>query len=120
MSEEAADNRIIESSEAAKMFRLCEQAEAVIVSSGGAAHPYRAVTSIFADILNQYPDQLDLFTQRPCTGIIAPSTVTPHYTVQTPRCTTTASHIIHATNGWTSHLLLACVKSYHYAPRTYL
>ncbi|KAI0286596.1 FAD dependent oxidoreductase [Russula aff. rugulosa BPL654] len=105
MPEEAADSRVIEGSEAAKMFRLSEQVVAVIVSSGGAVHPYRAVTSIFADLLNQYPDQFDLFTQTPCTGITPPSTVTPHYTVQTPRGTTTASHIIHATNGWTSHLL---------------
>jgi hypothetical protein len=40
-----------------QMFRLSEQVVAVIVSSGGAVHPYRAVTSIFADLLNQYPDQ---------------------------------------------------------------
>ena len=39
------------------MFQLSEQVVAVIVSSGGAAHPYRAVTSIFAGLLNQYPDQ---------------------------------------------------------------
>ena len=49
--------------------------------------------------------RLDLFTQTPCTGITPPSTVTPYYTVQTPRFTITAQHIIHATNGWTSHLL---------------
>jgi len=49
--------------------------------------------------------RFDLFTQTPCTGIMPPSTVTPHYTVQTPRGTTTASHIIHATNSWASHLL---------------
>ncbi|KAH9990393.1 hypothetical protein BJV77DRAFT_1012468 [Russula vinacea] len=35
----------------------------------------------------------------------SPSTATLHYTVQEPRGITTASHIIHATNGWTSHLL---------------
>ena len=49
--------------------------------------------------------RLDLFTHTPCTGITSPSAVTPYYTVQTPRGITTASHIIHATNGWTSHLL---------------
>ncbi len=49
--------------------------------------------------------RLELLTQTPCTGVTQPSTVTPHYTVQTPRGTTTASHIIHATNGWASHLL---------------
>ena len=39
------------------MFGLSEQVVAVIVSSGGAAHPYRTVTSILADLLDQYPDQ---------------------------------------------------------------
>ncbi len=34
-----------------------------------------------------------------------PSTATPYYTVQIPRGTFTAHHIIHATNGWSSHLL---------------
>jgi len=95
----------------------------VIASPGGACHPYRIVTSIFADLLNRYPDRwatlsprrhtpaltdtrrLFLFTQTPCTGITPPSAVTPYYTVQTPRGTITAHHIIHATNGWASHLL---------------
>jgi glycine/D-amino acid oxidase-like deaminating enzyme len=49
--------------------------------------------------------RLDLFTHTPCTGITSPSTVTPFYTVQTPRGTLTAHHIVHATNGWSSHLL---------------
>ncbi len=34
-----------------------------------------------------------------------PSTATPYYTVQIPRGTFTAHHIIHATDGWSSHLL---------------
>ena len=49
--------------------------------------------------------RLDLFTHTPCTEITSPSTVTPQYTIQTPRGAVTAHHIIHATNGWTSHLL---------------
>jgi len=49
--------------------------------------------------------RLDLFAHTPCTGITSPSTITPYYTVQTPRGTITAHHIIHATNGWSSHLL---------------
>jgi glycine/D-amino acid oxidase-like deaminating enzyme len=49
--------------------------------------------------------RLDLFTQTPCTVITPPSTVTSQYTVQTPRGEVTTHHIIHATNGWTSHFL---------------
>jgi hypothetical protein len=39
------------------MFQLSEDVVGVIVSPGGAAHPYRTVTTIFADLLNRYPDQ---------------------------------------------------------------
>ncbi|KAI0245683.1 FAD dependent oxidoreductase-domain-containing protein [Lactifluus subvellereus] len=109
MPEEAAGSRVFGGSEAVKMFQLSEKVVGVIASPGGAAHPYRIVTSIFADLLKKRrPDQLGLFTQTPCTGITPPSTgtsTTPFYTVQTPRGSTTARHIIHATNGWSSHLL---------------
>ncbi|KAI9437016.1 FAD dependent oxidoreductase [Lactarius indigo] len=105
MPEEAAGCCVVEGKEAAKRFQLSELVVGVIVSPGGAAHPYRTVTSIFKNLLQQYPDQFDLFTQTPCTGITPPSTVTPQYTIQTPRGAVTAHHIIHATNGWSSHLL---------------
>ena len=39
------------------MFQLSEHVVGVIVSPAGAAHPYRTVTSIFADLLSRYPDQ---------------------------------------------------------------
>ncbi|KAH9064955.1 FAD dependent oxidoreductase [Lactarius vividus] len=105
MPDEAAGCYVFEGKEATKRFQLSELVVGVIVSPGGAAHPYRTVTSIFKNLLQRYPDQLDLFTQTPCTAITPPSTVTPQYTIQTPRGSVTAHHIVHATNGWTSHLL---------------
>lgn len=39
------------------MFQLSEHVVGVIASPGGAAHPYRTVTSAFADLLNRYPDR---------------------------------------------------------------
>ncbi|KAI9452178.1 FAD dependent oxidoreductase [Lactarius psammicola] len=105
MPEEAAGCRVVEGKEAAQRFQLSELVVGVIVSPGGATHPYRTVTSIFKNLLQRYPDQVNLFTQTPCTGITPPSTITPHYTIQTPRGAVTARHIIHATNGWTSRLL---------------
>lgn len=105
MPEEAAGFYVVEGKEATKKFQLSDLVVGVIASPGGAAHPYRTVTSIWKNLLQQYPDQLDLFTQTPCTVITPPSTVTPQYTIQTPRGAVTAHHIIHATNGWTSHFL---------------
>ncbi|KAH9952534.1 hypothetical protein BGW80DRAFT_1565473 [Lactifluus volemus] len=83
MPEEAANCRVFKGSEATKTFQFPEK-----------------------DLLKRYPDWLDLFTQTPCTGITPPTTTTPLYTIQTPRGTVMAYHIIHATNGWTPHLLL--------------
>ncbi|KAI0307404.1 FAD dependent oxidoreductase [Multifurca ochricompacta] len=105
MPEEAVGFYVVEGSEVAKEFQLSEQVVGVIACPGGAAHPYRIVTSIFANHLERYPNRFNLFTQTPCTGIIPPSTVTPYYTVQTPRGTITTRHVIHTTNGWVSHLL---------------
>ena len=39
------------------MFRLSERVVGVIASPGGAVHPYRTVTSIFADLLKRYPER---------------------------------------------------------------
>jgi len=39
------------------MFQLSERVVGVIACPGGAAHPYRTVTSIFADLLKRYPER---------------------------------------------------------------
>jgi hypothetical protein len=39
------------------MYQLSDRVVGVIVNPGGAIHPYRTVTSIFADLLNRYPEQ---------------------------------------------------------------
>ncbi|TFY53148.1 hypothetical protein EVJ58_g9614 [Rhodofomes roseus] len=44
-------------------------------------------------------------THTPCTAIVAASADKPYYVVETPRGSITAQHVIHATNGWCSHLL---------------
>jgi glycine/D-amino acid oxidase-like deaminating enzyme len=49
--------------------------------------------------------RLDIFTHTPCTAITPPTSTTSFYIVQTPRGNITARHVIHATNGWSSHLL---------------
>ncbi|KAH9982041.1 FAD dependent oxidoreductase-domain-containing protein [Lactifluus volemus] len=87
MPKEAANCRVFKGSEAAKMFQLSEKVVGVVTYPGGAAHPYRTVTCIFADLLKRYPDRLDLFTQTACTGITPPTATTPLYTIQTPRAT---------------------------------
>ncbi|KAI0271727.1 FAD dependent oxidoreductase [Gloeopeniophorella convolvens] len=105
MPEEAAGSYVVEGKEASQKFGLSEQVVGVIASPGGAAHPYRIVTSVFAKLLSRYSDQLSIFAHTPCTEITPPSAPSLHYTAHTPRGTLSARHIIHATNGWSSHLL---------------
>ena len=44
-------------------------------------------------------------THTPCTSISPPTADAPYYLVQTPRGSLKAQHVVHATNGWCSHLL---------------
>ena len=90
----------------------------------GAVHPYRLVTGILSRLLKYYPSRLasvffvpcrsliedssfDLYTHTPCIKISPPvSGASPAlYQITTPKGTILTPHIIHATNGWISHLL---------------
>ncbi|PAV19444.1 FAD dependent oxidoreductase [Pyrrhoderma noxium] len=72
-----------------------------IRQSGAAIHPYRFVTGILSNLLSRYSN-FQLFTQTPCTSISRNDNT---YVVTTPRGDISTSHIIHATNAWSSHLL---------------
>ncbi|KAH7921281.1 FAD dependent oxidoreductase [Leucogyrophana mollusca] len=105
MPTEAAGHRVWHGLEAAERFGLADDVVGCISSTAGAIHPYRFVTGILADLLARYPDDFHLLTHTPCTSIAAPSDSTSFYTVTTPRGQILTPHIIHATNGWASHLL---------------
>ncbi|KAI0038501.1 DAO-domain-containing protein, partial [Auriscalpium vulgare] len=105
MPEEAREVYAVDGEDAAKRFRLSPQIAGVISAPAGAVHGYRLVTSILSNLLKRYADAFRLRTQTPCTAIDAPSASSPHYTLHTPAGTLTATHVIHATNGWSPHLL---------------
>lgn len=46
-----------------------------------------------------------IVTDTPCTAITEPTPSNPLYTITTPQGTITTPHVVHATNGWASHLL---------------
>ncbi|KAI0668610.1 FAD dependent oxidoreductase [Trametes maxima] len=101
-----------ERAEAVEKFRLSEEVVGCISNAGGAMHPYRFVTSLLSILLTRHPDALQIFTRTPCTCILSPTggsaaATDSLYTVTTPRGTLRARHIVHATNGWSSHLLPA-------------
>ncbi len=78
-------------------MQLADGVCGVISTTGGAVHPYRLVTGILSRLLKTY-SSFQLYTHTPCLSI-------HDNIVHTPRGDIRAKHIVHATNGWTSHLL---------------
>lgn len=85
-------------------------------------HPYRFVTSLLVKLHDQHSEKCVFFpaivcqrqthhtsfsisTHTPCTSISSPTADSPYYLVHTPRGSLKARHVVHATNGWCSHLL---------------
>ncbi|KAF7292855.1 FAD-dependent protein [Mycena indigotica] len=73
-----------------------------ITTTAGAIHPYRFVTSLLSRLLSKFPQNFQLFTNTPCVSIASDSS---RYIVVTPKGTIRTKHVVHATNGWASHLL---------------
>ncbi|KAK0444908.1 FAD dependent oxidoreductase [Desarmillaria tabescens] len=78
-------------------MQLADGVCGVISTMGGAVHPYRLVTGFLSRLLKTY-SSFRLYTHTPCLSI-------RNNIVRTPRGDIRTKHIVHATNGWTSHLL---------------
>ncbi|KAI0027001.1 FAD dependent oxidoreductase [Vararia minispora EC-137] len=104
MPEEAQKVYSVDDKEAKARLGFGDQAVGVIVAPGGAVHPYRLVTSTLSNLLKRHSDRFFFSTHTPCTDISLSSSQA-YYTVHTPRGILTTPHIIHATNGWSPHLL---------------
>ncbi|KAI0344212.1 FAD dependent oxidoreductase [Trametopsis cervina] len=91
--------------DAIQKFELSDNVVGCIWGPGGAIHPYRFVTSLFANLLGRHGENFFIATHTPCTAIKEPTPSNSFYTISTPNGDITAPHIVHATNGWVSHLL---------------
>ncbi|TRM69265.1 FAD dependent oxidoreductase [Schizophyllum amplum] len=89
-------------SECATEIHASKRAVGAISTRAGAVHPYRLVTGILQRLLSSYSQTFSLFTHTPCTDISAEA---GQYVVKTPKGVVRTSHVVHATNGWSSHLL---------------
>ncbi|SJL05198.1 uncharacterized protein ARMOST_08564 [Armillaria ostoyae] len=78
-------------------MQLADGVCGAISTTGGAVHPYRLVTGILSRLLKTY-SSFRLYTHTPCLSI-------HDNIVHAPRSDIHAKHIVHATNGWMSHLL---------------
>ncbi|KAG6874130.1 hypothetical protein C0995_005546 [Termitomyces sp. Mi166 len=106
LPEVSKEYRIREGEEVIKELQLKENMAGCISTRAGAVHPYRLVTGILSRLLREYSSTFRLFTRTPCTSIsVSIRDEVELYEVTTPRGTIRAQHVVHATNGWVSHLL---------------
>ncbi|EAU93246.1 hypothetical protein CC1G_11228 [Coprinopsis cinerea okayama7 len=105
LPEESAEYRVYESAEELRALQLSQSIAGCLSTPAGSIHPYRLVTGILSRLLASYPTSFDLFSHTPCIGISALDATDNCYTVTTPRGSIRVRHVIHATNGWVSHLL---------------
>ncbi|KAK4939267.1 hypothetical protein LTR10_020464 [Elasticomyces elasticus] len=82
-------------------------AAGAMITSCGAFWPYRLITRLWAHLYAKYRERLSIETKTPVTKITYdPATNSTHpYVLHTPRGLVRASRIIHATNGYTGHLV---------------
>jgi len=75
----------------------------------GAFWPYRLITSLWAQMYTHHQSRLSLETNTPVTKIAYDDVADAKYpyTLHTPRGPVRAGKVIHATNGYTGHLLPA-------------
>jgi glycine/D-amino acid oxidase-like deaminating enzyme len=104
---------ILDAEEARLRYNVKNIAGAILFDNG-AFWPYRLITRLWAQLAASHPSQLSLETNTPATSISTdPNDPTHPYILSTPRGAIRARHIIHATNGYTGHLLPALRGKLH-------
>ncbi|GLB36703.1 putative FAD dependent oxidoreductase [Lyophyllum shimeji] len=105
---ESADFKVHEGKEVIKDLQLSNRTVGCLSTRAGAIHPYRLVTGILSRLLSEYSSSFHLFTHTPCTAVSSSpdeAATEELYRVTTPKGIIKTPHVIHATNGWASHLL---------------
>lgn len=71
----------------------------------GALWPYRFVTSIWKDLLDEFPRNLWAETHTPVSAVASNPDSENAYTITTSRGVIRSRHVVHATNAFASHLV---------------
>ncbi|KAF2106384.1 FAD dependent oxidoreductase [Lophiotrema nucula] len=97
---------VLSAKEARLKYNVKESFGAIIFNCG-AFWPYRLITAIWAQLRSQHSTRLSIETKTPITAISIDSQSDSKYpyVLTTPRGTVRAAQVIHATNGYTGHLL---------------
>ncbi|KXJ89479.1 FAD dependent oxidoreductase-domain-containing protein [Microdochium bolleyi] len=106
--EHSAYHRIVQQDDVPDRWNIKDSSGAV-EHKAGAIWPYRLLTSMYEQLLRQYPDRLSIETNTPVTHVrYSPETDAQYpYELATPRGRIRARRVIHCTNGHASHLLPA-------------
>ncbi|TQV98809.1 hypothetical protein V2A60_007493 [Cordyceps javanica] len=103
--EEAGKTQILTTEELATKYNVKAKSGAILFPNG-AFWPYRLITRLWAQLKEQNASRLSIETGTPVTEIsFDPSNTTYPYVLTTPRGVIRASRILHATNGYSGHLL---------------
>ncbi|EGX92925.1 FAD dependent oxidoreductase [Cordyceps militaris CM01] len=104
VTEEAGKTQILTAEELAA-YNVKANSGAILFPNG-AFWPYRLITRLWAQLQKQHAPRLSIETNTPVTEIAYdPSNATHPYVLKTPRGSVRASKILHATNGYSGHLL---------------
>jgi glycine/D-amino acid oxidase-like deaminating enzyme len=109
--EYSLNSEVLSARETHEQYNMTNVAGALLVECG-AYWPYRLITALWADLLKTHSQQLTIETNTPAQSITYDSN-TSTYTITTPTRTITTPNVIHATNGYTGHLLPALRGKIH-------
>lgn len=101
------DVRTWDGPKARQKFGVNDGVMGAISYKAGAIWPYRFVASIWKDLLHDFPKSLTIETNTPVESISVSQNGQPGYpyAVQTTRGVIHVRHVVHATNGFASHLV---------------
>ncbi|OAR01672.1 hypothetical protein LLEC1_03980 [Akanthomyces lecanii] len=103
--EDKGKTEFLSAEEAAQKYNVRATAGAITFPNG-ACWPYRLVTDTWSQLYEQYKSRFSIETETPVEDITYNVSDAPYpYTLHTPRGNVKAAKIIHATNGFTGHLL---------------
>ncbi|CAI6269525.1 unnamed protein product [Periconia digitata] len=99
-----------EKDRAREIFGVNESIAGALSYQAGAIWAYRFTTSIWKNLLEQFPNTLSIETNTPVLSIAVSPAGDDRpkgfpYALQTPRGTIYAKHVVHATNAFASHLV---------------
>ncbi|KAF4442961.1 putative oxidoreductase ordL [Fusarium austroafricanum] len=105
--------KIFRKEETAKIFNFTNAIGAVAQTGVAALWPYRLLTAVLASLMKDFPDRFALETNTPVQSISLSKDLSEKYPyeISTPRGSVRAKHVIHCTNGYSSHLVPGLVGS---------